>query len=206
MSTWVGTVAVAAFNREKTLHEIAFAQKLWSLENQEDQVQTTENKYHWGLSECQGIIITNKWILHDYLLTLRLFSSLTEKKRLGRFRLRETVTGWSKWSDSTMESYVLWEAVAVKAMKGDLMIALRLPNLSNDGRKSTPLKVHMHYYKWHAQNTKIHYILYQSVMQWASSIATSTRFLLTNGKERMVFKDDDNATSGDMKTTITSNQ
>ena len=42
-----------------------------------------------------------------------------------------------------MEAYVLGEAVAVKAMKGDLMVALRLPNLLNDGRKSAPLKVHM---------------------------------------------------------------
>ena len=39
-----------------------------------------------------------------------------------------------------MEAYVLGEAMAVKAMKGYLMVALRLPNLLNDGRKSAPLK------------------------------------------------------------------
>ena len=54
--------------------------------------------------------------------------------------------------------------MAVKAMKGDLMIALRLPNLSNDGRKSVPLKI------IHAllQMTCIEHQdarIYQSVMQ-----------------------------------------
>ena len=58
----------------------------------------------------------------------------------GRFSNPVTITGFSRLSDSIISDFDLGEAVAVRAMNGTDVKALRPPNFLNDTRKSSPLK------------------------------------------------------------------